>query len=220
MKFTATMPMVLKASGDEGQFEATAYAYGEGKDRHGDIILPGAFADCLERYKRLKSSPAMLWMHKPDVPIGVWTEIEEAETGLSAKGQLELSIYQAETAYNLLKQGGLSLSIGFTAYKADVYKKNDIRYFTKVDLLEISIVSTPASVGAVVHSVKTLADCESARDFESLVRDALGLSRRQAKQLTALAYPVLSGRDGDMTEEQEQAIAAELKAATNLIRSN
>jgi HK97 family phage prohead protease len=220
MKFTATLPMQLKASGEQGQFEATAYAYGEGKDRHGDIILPGAFAESLANYQRLKSAPAMLWMHKPDMPIGVWSEIEETDTGLSAKGQLELTIYQAETAYNLLKNGGLSLSVGFSAWKSDVYEKEGIRYFTKVDLSEISLVSMPASVGAVVHSVKTLADCQTAKDFEGLVRDALGLSRRQAKQLTALAYPVLSGRDGGMTDDQEQAIAAEIKAATILIRSN
>jgi len=50
------------------------------------------------------------------------------------------------------------------------------------------------------------------------VRDALGLSRRQAKRLTSVGFPVLNQRDAEQADEiDEQAIIAALKTATNTI---
>jgi len=220
MKLTLDLPMQLKGLGESGEFSAVAWDYAK-VDRHGDMILPGAFDKSLTDHAELGSMPAMLWQHKGDEPIGAWLGLEDTGRGLEAHGKLELSIPRAAEAYALLKSRALSLSIGFQAKASDVYSKDGIRYFKGVDLTEISLVSVPANPGAVVRSVKCLSDCESPRDFEGLVRDALGLSRRQAKTLTGLAWPALSGRDGEEAEEQEQdlaAVAAQIKNITALIQ--
>ena len=220
MKLTLDLPMQLKGLGNAGEFTAVAWDYGKA-DRHGDVILPGAFEKSLTDHSKLGSMPAMLWQHKGDEPIGAWLGIEDTANGLEAHGKLELSIPRAAEAYALLKSRALSLSIGFQAKASDVYNQDGIRHFKAVDLTEISLVSVPANPGAVVRSIKSLSDCESPRDFESLVRDALGLSRRQAKTLTGLAWPALSGRDGETVDEDEQkaaALVAQIKNITERIK--
>lgn len=218
MKLSIDLPLHLKSLGDAGEFVAIAWDFNQ-VDRQGDMILPGAFSESLSRHAAQGSMPAMLWQHKNDEPVGSWLSLEEKQDGLEAHGRLELSIQKAAEAYPLLKSKGLSLSIGFQAKESDSYTESGVRYFKRVDLAEISLVSVPANPGAVVRAVKTLDDCDTPKEFEGLVRDALGLSRRQAKTLTGLAWPALTQRDAEPADDPEQIIAA-LKAASVSIRGN
>ena len=219
MKLNIDLPLHLKSLGDAGEFVAVAWDFNQ-VDRQGDVILPGAFAESLSSHASQGSMPAMLWQHKHDEPVGSWISLEERKDGLEAHGKLELSIQKAAEAYPLLKSKGLSLSIGFHAKESDSYQKDGIRYFKRVDLAEISLVSVPANPGAVVRAVKTLSDCDTPKEFEGLVRDALGLSRRQAKTLTGLAWPAFNQRDADQADDSEQTILAALNAASVQIRGN
>lgn len=208
---------VKRADAATGEFTAVAWAFGEA-DRQGDIIDPGAFASSLARYAKNGNLPPLLWQHDHSAPIGAWLELKETAEGLEGTGRVSLETERGREIYPLLKSGALSLSIGFQSGPSDSYTKDGHRHFKNLDLLEVSLVSVPANPGAVVRQVKSFADCESANDFETLVRDALGLSRRQAKRLTALGYPVLSQRDAVLADDDEQPIIAALKAATDIIR--
>ena len=216
MKFTQNLHL-KRADVDTGEFTAVAWAFGE-PDRQGDIIDKGAFSDSLSKYTKNGNLPPLLWQHDHSEPVGHWIELKETDEGLEGTGKVLLDTDKGRDAYPLLKSKALSLSIGFTAEESDSYRKDDIRHFKKVDLLEVSLVSVPANQGAVIRGVKSFDDCKNERDFESLVRDALGLSRRQAKRLTSAGYPVLTQRDAGQADEiDEQAIIAALKAATNTI---
>lgn len=201
-----------------GEFTAIAWAFGQ-PDRQGDIIDNGAFTKSLEQYAKNGNLPPLLWQHDHKAPIGNWLELKETEHGLEGTGRVSLDTAQGREAYPLLKSGALSLSIGFQSSPDDVYQKGEFRHFKQVDLLEISLVSVPANQNAVVRDVKSFSDCRNERDFEGLVRDALGLSRRQAKRLTSVGFPALTQRDVEQADEpDEQVITAALKAATDIIR--
>lgn len=217
MNSSLEIPLHLKSLGEPGEFVGVAWDYSQ-IDRQGDAIRPGAFIESLSKHKALGSMPAMLWQHKQDEPVGAWLEINDTRDGLEAHGRLELSIARASEAYQLLKSKALCLSVGFLASEADSYVADGVRYFNRVDLGEISLVSVPANPGAVVRAVKGLADCSNERDFEALVRDALGLSRRQAKTLTGLAWPALNQRDAGGVDDSEQRLLAAMKQAAVTIR--
>jgi HK97 family phage prohead protease len=219
MKFSQELHL-KRANVETGEFSAVAWAFGE-PDRQGDIIDKGAFVASLAQYAKNGNLPPLLWQHDHNEPVGSWLELKETAEGLEGAGRVSLETTKGRDVYPLLKSGALSLSIGFQSEPSDSYTENGIRHFTKVDLLEISLVSVPANQNAVIREVKTFSDCENERDFESLVRDALGLSRRQAKRLTSVGFPVLTQRDAvQADEENEQAIIAALKAATHIIRTS
>lgn len=217
MKATLTLPITVKALDEAGTFEAMAWPYGA-PDRTGDVILPGAFSKSLEGYAERQTMPPMLWQHKHDEPVGYWMELEDTDAGLRAKGRIETTIQKGGEAYKLAKNKGLSLSVGFSMKSDDAYEDDGIRYIKNLELLEVSLVSVPANAGATIQTVKSLKEC-TPTEFETRVRDALGLSRRQAKKLTGLAYTAMTQRDVDeMGDDIEQSIINALKSATQRIR--
>lgn len=177
-----------------GTFEAIAWPYDEA-DRLGDVIQRGAFAKSLARLAAAGTAMPLLWDHDRSTPIGALPVLEDTNIGLKVCGELELSIEKAQQAYSLAKRKALSLSVCFAYQPEHVTQRDGIRYFSEVDLLEISLVTVPAHSGAVITEIKSFDDCQNVRDFESLVRDALGLSRRAAKRLAAVGYPALTERD-------------------------
>jgi len=78
----------ISASGD---FVGMASTFGN-IDLQGDIVAPGAFVRSLANHKSKKTSPAMLWHHRSDEPIGVWTSLKESSEGLEVTGQLSLGV--------------------------------------------------------------------------------------------------------------------------------
>ena len=217
MKLTQELH-IKRLDSKTGEFTAVAWAFGE-PDRQGDVIDKGAFSKSLAQYAKNGNLPPLLWQHDHKEPVGSWLELKETEQGLEGTGRVSLETTKGREVYPLLKSRALSLSIGFQSSPDDIYQKGDFRHFKSVDLLEVSLVSVPANQNAVIREVKSFADCQNERDFESLVRDALGLSRRQAKRLTSDGFTSLTQRDVEQADEpDEQAITAALKAATDIIR--
>jgi HK97 family phage prohead protease len=150
--------------------------------------------------------PAMLWQHNPDEPVGVWTEMAEDETGLVVKGKL-LSTGRGPQAYEALKEGALSgLSIGFVTRKSQIDDESGVRTLTDVDLWEVSLVTFPANDPARVTSVRADGDFPSEREFEQWCRRDAGLSRDEAKRVTAICFRRLL-RDAEATESDPSDIA-------------
>ena len=145
VKFTA---------GDAGTFEGVAAVFGGKPDAYGDTIAPGAFATSLAEHKAAGTAPALFWTHDPREPIGGWTEIREDAAGLMVKGYLVLETQRGREAHALMKVGALrGLSIGYRT-KASERNPTGGRTLTQVDLIEISVVATPAQSAAKVTSVK------------------------------------------------------------------
>lgn len=166
----------LKFADDTGIVEGYASVFGL-LDRGGDIMMPGAFKATLADWRRKKSLPPMLWQHRPEMPIGVWTDLTEDEKGLKASGQLIMEVPQAAVCRALIKGGAVKgLSIGYRTIDADIDRTTGARHLKKVDLWEISPVTFAMLPEAQITGVKGFDD----RSLEQAFRDE-GLSIREAK---------------------------------------
>lgn len=185
----------LKAVADDGTFSGYGSVFGV-IDSFNEVVAPGAFKASLT--SRARPVP-VLWQHRQDEPIGVYTSIAEDERGLYVEGKLLTSeVAKAKEAYALLKAGAVSgLSIGYFIRQSSFDEKTGIRTLTTLDLEEVSIVTTPANGEARVETVKSLlahGGTPSIRDLETVLRDA-GFTRSQAVAIAKRGHAGL--RDAD-----------------------
>lgn len=171
----------LKLDDTGRKFSGYASVFG-GVDSYGDTIIPGAYKSTLES----RSRPIQLrWNHYGDI-IGKWTSLKEDEKGLFVEGELTPGHSKAEDAYALLKHGAVTgLSIGYRVVKG-VENETGGKDLHEIDLIEISIVETPADNNAHVNDVKAAFEsATSFKEIERLLRDAKGFSRSEAVALVA-----------------------------------
>jgi HK97 family phage prohead protease len=174
-----TLPLEIKASGESGIIAGYASTFGPPADLHGDIVMPGAFADSLASHLENDTLPAMLFGHDQKSPVGVWQEVREDDVGLWVSGRLTMAVQAARDAFELAKDGALALSIGFTPVKQ--HRDADANMLEAIALGEISLVGLASNPKAKITSVKSL---NSIREYESLLRENFGLSTREAKRLS------------------------------------
>lgn len=200
-------PLVIKRATGQGRFTALASTFE--LDRQGDRIEPGAFARTLAALEKRGGRIPLLWNHDSDEPIGSIEAARETPDGLEVEAVIALATGQGARAYELLKSGALSLSIGFSIAPDGSTVIDGVRVIRDLDLAEVSVVAVPANAGAVVHSVKTL--YPTPRDLERAAREQLGLSGREAKRLLAGGWTALT-RDDEPEEpppnDDAQAFAA------------
>jgi len=200
------LPLQIKSVSESGEFSGYGSVFGN-KDSYGDIVVEGAFEKSLQQWADKGRFPALLWQHKMDEPIGVYTRMEEDETGLYVEGKLlKDEDPLAKRAHAHLKEGSLSgMSIGYVT---------DDEEYDKVDLWEVSLVTFPANDDARVSAVKSAiraGEIPAAKDIEAVLRDA-GLSRQQAKAVIAKGLVGLGQREADDSLEIK-----EIKRLTEII---
>ena len=200
-------------SNEQGVFTGYGSIFGN-EDQGNDVVQKGAFTKSLQ--ERPASKVKMLFQHKTDEPIGVFTEIYEDQKGLFVKGQLAMGTQKGRETYELLKMGALDgMSIGF---KADPTKqsynenKRGVRTLKEVDLMEISLVTFPMNEQAMVQSVK--GNSKSIREWEKILRDAGGLSRTEAKMGAKALSETLNQRDAD----DNQSLVTLIHKVANIIK--
>lgn len=197
----------------KGEIQGLASPFGGLPDSYGDRIADGAFAASLARHASEGTSPAMLWSHDGSQPIGRWTELVERVDGLHVKGQFALTTAGGKEAFEHARSGSSTgLSIG--GYFRDWQEGGDgCRLITQVDLIEISMVATPAASKARIHTVKTITPvtltCRA--DVAQILRDG-GLSRGAADKIARGGWPALGG---DTIDEIELAdLARDIRSVT------
>ncbi|WP_374053691.1 HK97 family phage prohead protease [Xenorhabdus taiwanensis] len=194
------VPLKIKSVSDSGEFEGYGSVFGV-KDSYDDIVLPGAFANTLTQWGDKGSLPALLWQHRMDEPIGIYTEMKEDEIGLYLKGRLLVDDDPlAKRAHAHMKAGSLSgLSIGYILKDWEYDRSKEAFLLKELDLWEVSLVTFPANDEARVNNVKSAfarGELPSQKSIERVLRD-VGLSRSQAKAFMAEGYKSLSPRDVD-----------------------
>lgn len=202
------------ATGQQGRFVGIAASFGPEPDRHGDVIVRGAFAATLAAWEARGARIPLLWNHDPSEPVGAVQSATEGASGLEIDGQLAEGVGNAERAMRLLTVGGLHLSIGFDIAPGGARMRADgVRELLAIDLAEISLVPVPADPRAVVRQVKN-----DIRSFEAAARDVLGLSGREAKRLAAGGFAALVRDDQGEPEQNPhaQAIEAALHRICNM----
>jgi len=207
----------LKADGDSGRFSGYASVFG-GVDSYGDTIVKGAFELSLKKYGK----PKMFFGHNwGSLPIGKWTVAKEDDHGLYVEGELTLASSMGRDVYAALKHGTLDgLSVGGFVVKGDYDETETGRVIRRWSVLkEISPVTFQADSAATIDlaSVKgqdlteAIAEVETIRDLERLLRDAAGFSKGAATALVARVKAVL----GVVGEPEPQS--AEAKALADVL---
>lgn len=148
-------PFLIKSLDQDGIFTGYASVFGA-VDSQSEVVERGAFARSLAEMRSSGRAPAMLWMHDPSLPIGIWVEMREDAKGLYVEGRLALSTQKGREAYELLKMGALTgLSIGYRVVRSGIDKVRKARLLLDVELFEISLVTFPANDRARVEAVKS-----------------------------------------------------------------
>ncbi|MAW99893.1 MAG: HK97 family phage prohead protease [Sphingomonas sp.] len=205
----------LKADGvnDDGSFTGYGSVFGV-EDSYAEVVAAGAFADSLAELKAKDRRVPVLWQHDQRQPIGIYDLIEEDARGLKVEGRLLIDkVGQAREAHALMQAGAVSgLSIGYWVRESSYDEKTNIRTLTKLDLVEVSLVTFPANDDARVEAVKfKLAHGElpSVREFEKLLREA-GFSKSQSMMVANHGLAELIRR-----ESGDAAAAESVKALRN-----
>jgi len=162
--------------GKQGVFSGYASVFG-GVDSYGDSIFPGAYKKTITERER---PVQMRWNHYGEI-VGKWTRMEEDEKGLYVEGELTPGHSKAQDVYASLMHGAISgMSIGYKPKKFVENEKGGYDLY-EIDLVEISVVESPADLNAQVNRIKTDVDSfNTFKEFEDLLRESNGLSKSDA----------------------------------------
>ena len=170
---TYEFPLKLKSIEENGYFAGYASVFNV-EDSHNDIILSGAFGSSLQK-NRYGKDIKLLWQHKSEEPIGIFTKVVEDEHGLFVEGKLLLEVQRAQEAYALIKNGALKgLSIGFIVNQYD-HDETGARVIYEADLWEISLVTFPANDHAQITAFKSMDFRDDHSKLESSIEDAISI---------------------------------------------
>ncbi|MCY1357986.1 phage prohead protease, HK97 family [compost metagenome] len=167
----------------------------------------------------------MLWQHRTDEPIGDWNieSLKEDDRGLFGAGGLWLDeAPYARIAYRGMRSRSITgLSIGYYVRDSSFDEKTRIRTLTKLDLVEISIVTVPANDEArtdVIKSKLAHGGLPTLPEFEQLLREA-GFSKTQSAVIAnrGLQHLLRSESEGDPAEfELAKALQQRLSRGLSL----
>lgn len=190
----------VKAVADDGSFNGYGSVW-DVVDSYGEIVARGAFTDSLAEITKKGRPVPILWQHRSGEPIGAWSNLKEDDHGLFGDGQILLDAGEMERrAYAHMKARTVTgLSIGYWVRESSYDEKTGIRTLTKLDLVEISLVTFPANDDARVEAVKfKLAHGElpSEREMEKCLRE-LGFSKSRAAGFVAHGLTEMRRRESD-----------------------
>lgn len=204
----------IKMDADGRKFSGYASVFG-GVDSYGDTIIPGAYKNTIVD----RSRPiAMRWNHHGPV-IGKWVSMVEDEKGLFVEGELTKGHSVAEDAYALLKHGAVTgMSIGYRAVKEEKNKTGGVDLH-EIDLVEISVVESPADLGAQVADVKSFtAEATTLKEVERYLREEKSFSRGDAVALVSCIKSLVLG--DQESKNNDAAIAGNIQRITNLLNTS
>lgn len=216
----------LDAEADSMTFSGYGAVFGN-MDAYGDVIAKGAFEKTLAECKTSGIWPTMLSQHggwdmsaESLTPIGVWTEMREDDHGLYVEGKLA-DTPRGREMYALIKMSPRpainGMSIGFRPIEWTNRSKPEEprRTLTRVELLELSLVTFPANGKARVIGVKSEPESPTVRDAEKALRE-VGFSRKQAKAILSDGFKAMPLRDAE--EGDVETLAALVRRNINTFK--
>ena len=228
-KFTGDTDHGCVLSAVEFKFDSTAKGSFEGYasvfnniDSYGDMILPGAFEETIAK----RDQVPMLFNHWMDNLIGKATSLKEDDIGLKFNGRLTPGATMANDVYQHMKAGALDgVSIGYRVQPGGADMDGKIRTLSRVDLMEISMVISPANKSARANLGSLKGDFDpdemkSLADVEAFLRDA-GMSRVEAKAFVAKVRAInpCVMQDGTTATDAAKSEQEETVALATMIRS-
>lgn len=170
---------IKQIDGEAGTFTGYGSVFGN-VDGDKDIVEKGSFKKSIRKMK-----PKLLWQHRRDMPIGVFTSVKEDDVGLLLEGRLAMDTQQGREAFELLSMGAISgMSIGGRTTLSTFDVKKNVRIIKEFELFEVSLVTFPANERANVFDVKSA----TVRDFEKFLRDVGCFSQSEAKCIASHGF--------------------------------
>lgn len=219
----------LKMEGETGRFSGYATVFG-GQHASGDVIVKGAFDYTLRTHGKPRMFLEHAWANPfaggaAALPIGRYLTAKEDDRGLFVEGEFTPGMSLSADVRAAMKHGTLDgLSVGGFLKKGD-YDETDtgrvIRRWTR--LLEVSPVVFPddgaaridqASVKGGADILEAIAEIDSVRDLECLLRDAAGLSKGASTALVARVKSLFG--QGDPGPAEDKAMSAFLERLQRL----
>lgn len=212
-RIAQAIPDSFKAEAS-GLITGIAASFGPLPDRQGDRIRPGAFAKTLRDHIATGTRPGMQWSHVQEQVIGHWTNLQETPAGLAVAGQINLKTDAGRNAFEHVQAGDArGLSIGFsTPETGRIYDGAGAFTLTEIDLIEISIVATPADPRARITGAKGL--IASKAELVDALRE-IGLAKAAAVAVATKGWTGLAGADDD-TEHATRLVAIIRQATATL----
>lgn len=203
---------------DDGTFTGYASVFGT-LDSYREIVAPGAFTESLKQIADSGDPLPALWQHRSGEPIGGYDELAEDDRGLKVSGWLmKEEIARAREAYALMKRRVVKgMSIGYFVLEDSWNEKDRIRTLTKLELVEISIVTFPANPDAQIDAIKSKlahGGLPTIREFEHVLREQ-GFSKTQAAVIATRGLKHLLDRgepEGEGEKHADSAVAKQLLA--------
>ena len=190
-------------------------------DRYNDIVKPEAFMNAMATYML---NPIVLLQHDSCKPIGKVTAYQITADGLEVEAEISNDV---DNCMKLITDKILrGFSIGFMVKKWE-YQTNtteetmqEIRVITELDLVEISVVSTPANPGSIFTLSKSIREFFLTKDadasvvkeeiIESVQPEASGVitpvPKTEVETVSAVTEPVTEtpAQEAQPTETQPQ----------------
>lgn len=210
----------VKEVSDAGLFSGYGSVFGV-VDSYNEVVAPGAFIESIAETKAKGRTFPVLWQHRTAEPIGNWDidSLVEDQRGLFGQGSLWLGDAQnANVALRGMKSKAITgLSIGYYVLADSYNEKTRIRTLEKLELIEISIVTSPANDDARIDEVKAKlahGSLPTLPEFEQILREA-GFSKTQAavianRGLKHLLNRSESGGDPQIETESAKALITQL----------
>lgn len=201
---------------EDGQFTAYASVFGN-EDSYGDIVVKGAFAADLQRWKDSGNPIPLLFGHNmsdPDFNLGHVVEAVEDDHGLKVTAQLDLENPKAAQVYRMLK----GRRINQMSFAYDVVDGGSVTHDEKsqyelreLKLYEVSVVTIGANQETEILAVKSAADALMAKAGRVISAKNETALRSAHEQLVGAAdeiKKVLSALDAAAGDDQEKASGA------------
>ena len=172
---------------EEGIIQGYASVYGN-VDSYGTVFARGCFKESLKN--RPAHDVKFLWQHDRNRPAGVLRHLFEDAFGLGFEARLALKTQTGMEAYELVQMKAVSgVSVGFNVVREEYTNEGTIN-FLELRLNEISIVTFPANPLAEIKSCREAQ--RSVREWENFLREAMGLTIREAKVAAGAATKALT----------------------------
>ena len=184
-----------------GQFEAIASSWSP--DRERDTIDRRAFDQSIRDWQQSQKSLPVLLEHKAVIigaidPMNMRTDAR----GLIVAGTIDRESDEGRRAWRAIKSNTASYSIGFMATKSHP-RAGGGRHLQEIDLLEVSIVATPAHAATRTLSWKGVGAAPAGPGYPSAARP--GAADRRLHRLHQQELAELSAELGRNAEQRRKA---------------
>lgn len=205
----------VKQVSDEGIIEGYGNVF-DVKDHALDITMKGAFTKSLQSIKSNGKTLPLLYQHKADEPIGVFTELSEDQHGLKVKAQINLDTQKGREVLSLIKQKAISgLSIGYRTIREEWDSKQKANLLHELEVHEISAVTFPCNEASRIDRVKSLLEhscLPTQPELEKALKET-GFTNSQAKMVVAKYRP----NHKDITDFSQDELKAHISDCQDLL---